>query len=474
MLSFRDAAGRLPGQVPEYVDYLQSVLACTKYATGQNRPCPDHCCALCGAKPTTVFPNALRGAGINLANLDRDGAFPGIDSTGAWKGYSLCVACADLLYVYKNHVADGFLVSVAGERAVVIPETSVDVARRCQFVKRARELARGIDKGQVQLREKKLLDLLSEDRAVTTLTFLWAEFGQRIDEIRGVVNDVLPSRLNDLSKLNEQFAGRDNPVFPERALDEFTYDLSLNIVRPLLRRPGGKKAQAANNSRRLFELRRDLAEAVYRGARLPERFWDEIHETARWHWNELCAKGEAWGTLYEGFSHKKNVSYLTLAGWVRQLARFLAYLRHVRVIMPPIKEPYRPQSDRLKPYFTDESAIDSPAKAFAFLLGVLYGKLLQVQGGRGVNVGANALTWLRRLSLSGRDLPELYVKVPRKNARLWNRGKRGRSRACDRSRRTGSSPGHDIRPRRDHDLLLLVAWPIAGRQDPPLALERTG
>jgi len=438
LLSFRDAAGRLPGQVPEYVDYLQSVLACTKYATGQNRPCPDHCCALCGAKPTTVFPNALRGAGINLANLDRDGAFPGIDSTGAWKGYSLCLACADLLYVYKNHVADGFLVSVAGERAVVIPETSVDFARRCQFVKRARELAQGIDKGQVQLREKKLLDLLSKDRAVTTLTFLWAEFGQRIDEIRGVVNDVLPSRLNDLSKLNEQFAGRDNPVFPEVALDEFTYDLSLNIVRPLLRRPGGKKAQAANNSRRLFELRRDLAEAVYRGARsperfwdeihetwvarepvadpedrLPERFWDEIHETARWHWNELCAKGEAWGALYEG-SSKKNVSYLTLAGWVRQLARFLAYLRHVGVIMPPIKEPYRPQSDRLKPYFTDESAIDSPAKAFAFLLGVLYGKLLQVQGGRGVNVGANALTWLRRLSLSGRDLPELYVKVREK------------------------------------------------------------
>ena len=266
----------------------------------------------------------------------------------------------------------------------------------------------------MQLREKKLLDLLSEDRAVTTLTFLWAEFGQRIDEIRGVVNDVLPSRLNDLSKLNEQFAGRDNPVFPKSALDEFSYDLSLSIVRPLLRRPGGKKAQAANNSRRLFELRRDLAEAVYRGARLPERFWDEIHETARWHWNELCAKGEAWALSTKASHLRRTVSYLTLAGWVRQLARFLAYLRHVGVIMPPIKEPYRPQSDRLKPYFTDESAIDSPAKAFAFLLGVLYGKLLQVQGGRGVNVGANALTWLRRLSLSGRDLPELYVKVREK------------------------------------------------------------
>ena len=82
--------------------------------------------------------------------------------------------------------------------------------------------------------------------------------------------------------------------------------------------------------------------------------------------------------------------------------------------MPPLRDPYRPKTGRLVPYFTEESAIDSPAKAFAFLLGVLYGKVLQVQGSRGVNVGANALTWLRRLSLSGRDLPELYVKVREK------------------------------------------------------------
>ena len=68
----------------------------------------------------------------------------------------------------------------------------------------------------------------------------------------------------------------------------------------------------------------------------------------------------------------------------------------------------------LKPYFGGESAIRGPARAFAFILGVLYGKLLQVQAARGVNVGANALTWLKRLTLSGRDLPELYVKVREK------------------------------------------------------------
>lgn len=72
---------------------------------------------------------------------------------------------------------------------------------------------------------------------------------------------------------------------------------------------------------------------------------------------------------------------------------------------------YEPKMDRLKPYFGPESGIDSSEKAYAFLLGVLYGKVLQVQGAKGVNVGANALTWLKRLTLKGRDLPGLYIKI---------------------------------------------------------------
>ena len=75
---------------------------------------------------------------------------------------------------------------------------------------------------------------------------------------------------------------------------------------------------------------------------------------------------------------------------------------------------YQPQSAALKPYFTEETAIDCKPKAFAFILGVLYGKLMQVQAARGVNVGANALTWLKRLTLSGRDMPEFYIKVREK------------------------------------------------------------
>ena len=75
---------------------------------------------------------------------------------------------------------------------------------------------------------------------------------------------------------------------------------------------------------------------------------------------------------------------------------------------------YKPHTVALQPYFTEETAIDSQSKAFAFILGVLYGKLMQVQAARKVNVSANALTWLKRLTLSGCDLPEFYIKVREK------------------------------------------------------------
>ena len=75
---------------------------------------------------------------------------------------------------------------------------------------------------------------------------------------------------------------------------------------------------------------------------------------------------------------------------------------------------YQPNSDLLKPYFGPESGIDTDQKAFAFILGILYGKVMQVQGAKGVNVGANALTWLKRLTLTGQDLPGFYCKVREK------------------------------------------------------------
>jgi CRISPR-associated protein Csh1 len=416
MLAFKDEQGRLPGEVPQYVDYLQGKLARTKYATAAFPPLDGKTCSLCGTGPVAVYPNALHGAGINLANLDRAGAFPCLDPSAAWKSFALCVACADLLYVYWHHIAWEYRATIAGYNALVIPSLAINPVARRKFAKRLREWVGGLAKvkDQVVLRERQLLNILGEEQAVTTLTVLWAEFGQRLDDIRGVVADILPSRLQDLTGFNRQITAMQSPVFPEWPLDEFEYNLRLTILRPLLRRPGRKAAQSSNDSRRLFDLRRDLADAIYHATPLPERFALETHETARWHFDAVLASGNAWGLLHEG-RKKDGTTYLTVAGWVRQLTRFLHYLRLIGVIpMRATQELYQPACDLLKPYFGAESAIRGPARAFAFILGSLYGKLLQVQAARGVNVSANALTWLKRLTLSGRDLPELYVKVREK------------------------------------------------------------
>jgi CRISPR-associated protein Csh1 len=413
---FEDERGRLPGEAPEYVDYLQEVLAQTKYATGQVPACEGKTCSLCGSGPVAVYPNALRGAGINLFNLDRDGAFPGLDASAAWKGFALCVGCADLLYVYWHHVAEDYRTNIAGYKALVIPSLQSPPSVRRQFATRFREWLAGLDKAKdtVAVREKQLLNILGEERAVTSLTFLWAEFGQRIDDVRGILSDVLPSRLRELVEFHRRIGGAAPPVFPEAELDEFEYNLPLTILKPLLRRPGGKAAQSSNEGRRLFDLRRDVAEAVYHRGPLPERFFDEVHEAARWHFAAVCDTGKPWGLLHEGRT-QDGKTFLTAAGWVRQLARFLHYLRLIGVLpMPDPQQLYQPSCEALRPYFGAESAVRGPERAFAFILGVLYGKLLQVQAARGVNVSANALTWLKRLTLSGRDLPELYVKVREK------------------------------------------------------------
>lgn len=202
MFTVTDHQNRWPGERLEYCIYLTNELPTIKYCTGKTPAIDNQTCPLCGTSGVTIFPNALSGAGINISNVDREGAFPGIDTGQAWKRYALCNACADLLYVYKFHFLkkdsekrNPFITSIAGESAIVIPVAIVDYQAR---------------------------------------------------------------------------------------------------------------------------------QGIWRGG------------------------------------------------------------------------------------------INSQEKAYAFLLGVLYGKVLQVQGARGVNVGTNALTWLKRLTLKGRDLPELYIKTREK------------------------------------------------------------
>lgn len=412
-----DGQGRWPGDRPEYQQYLAQTLADIKYVTGAAPVREQGTCPLCGTRDVTLYPNAVKGAGINFGNMDRAGAFPGIDTAAAWKGYALCLDCADLLYIFKFHLLQDFRGRVAGEGALLLPALLGNPEGRRRFMKDWSDYLSQIktDTGKIGGIEADLMEFYAgREDAQLVLNVLWASFGQVIDDCRGYVTDILPSRLQALSKINASANRWGHPLAPGGPIAEAELRLDLGCLSPLFKRPGSKAAAKANSSPRLFAVKRALAEAAYQGTALddPGPLWDELLITARWYMREAILSGKAWGLTNEGVSKKGQP---TLASWTRHLARFLHYLDMTGVLpMTTDPPPFVPRMEVLQPFFAPGSGLDRTEKAFTFLLGILYGKLLQVQGARGVNVGANALTWLKRLNLSGRDLPALYTRVREK------------------------------------------------------------
>ncbi len=423
LLSVLDPEGRLPGEVDEYLAYLQHILATEKYSTSKLEPIEEGVCALSSLRGT-VYPNALAGAGLNLSNVDRPGVFPRLDDVDAWKKFALSAEMADLLFVYSFHVRDRFLARVAGERALLVPYTDLDPDKRLRFVKSTRErYVPQVRTGEPIVREEgKLERMAAEEEAVMSITILWADFGQKLDNMRGMVTDVLPSRLRAISEVVKDVNEDLVVPFPELEYEgQLRLDVAFNYLGQLLKRPGGKRMEKANKGSRLFDLKRDMAEAVYHGHRIPEvRLWEELREISEAYLLDALQRRDSYGLLSEG-RNKKGETYLTVAGWARHLCRYLYFLRRLEVYPRMDDWRFTPHTERLRSSFGElfqdadgRTGIDSPQKAYAFLLGALFGKLIQVQGARGVNVGANALPWLKRFTLTGKDLPELYVKIREK------------------------------------------------------------
>jgi len=413
-----DTEGKWPGDRREYLQYLESVVAEGKYVTDKAPKHAPATCPLCGAKETVVFPNALKGAGINLSNMDRVGAFASLDVERAWKAYGLCLDCADLLYIFKNHLAKNFVGRVAGRKALLIPSLLGNPESRELFLDDLRKYVKQLEGRSIVSQERYLIDFFADRRdAHVVLHILWATVGQEIDDVVGVISDVLPSRLQDLVYLNRYINGCRHPCFPDQTPDEALLDLGLNVMGSLFKRVGGSKGKGETT----WQAKRMTAEALYHGESLKDLqklLWDEIVDIANSYLSQAVNTRNTWGLVNENITVREGqVESYSLAGWVRHMARFLYYLDQAEVLLMNDEmqgSGYEPEMGQLKPYFTVETGINSREKAFAFLLGILFGKLIQVQGARGVNVAGNALTWLKRLQLTGKDLPELYVKVREK------------------------------------------------------------
>jgi CRISPR-associated protein Csh1 len=416
-LSILDSSSLLPGERQDYRAYLQEILASEKYSTQSIQAVDNQRDALTG-ELTRIYPNSLPGAGLNISNVDRTGVFANLDESNAWKKFSLGAANADLIYTFSFHMRSDFIGRVAGEQALILPHLSFEQEKRQRFVKRFRDYLETLAaRADVAMGEKHLLRLYKDSPdSVATITLLWADFGQKLENVSGIVSDVLPSRLSAISEIINTLKDTNSPIFPVQRVLEAEPDLAMNSLAFLLKRPGGKKSKSSNASARLFEFKRDMAARVYHKQEISlTRFWEEVLATAKAYLMELAESGSDFGLLNEGMG--KKGAFLTLAGWIKHIAKHIYFLRQLEVY-PAMKElNFEPKSPRLKSFFADTKAtagLDSHEKIYAFLLGILFGKVMEVQGARGVKVAANALTWLKRLSLSGQDLPELYTKVREK------------------------------------------------------------
>lgn len=424
-LAAKDSQGRLPGDIPEYRAYLATMLdADKKYAIAKAKPIKIDACPCCGENDVKGYPTGLSKAGVNISNIDREGAFPGISSSNAHLSYAICEHCADILYIFKFHVLENYITYLAGQESLMLPELNLEPKPLGKFLDKFQSYIKEIQKSDnsriVGFEKKKLVGLLKNEEAVCTIDIIWSKEslkGQSMGNLSGQILDVLPSRLRAIAVKNKAFENHPSPFFPKHELDDFKYDLNLSFVQELLRRPGGQKAKNVNKSQKLIELKRLLVEAVYKGKNIPEeRFWEEIMTTAGWYFLDVIEKEKPeMDCLHEGYSEKKGATWITFAGWVKYLAMTLYYFDYmgVRKRMEN-KRTYVPEMEKLKVYFGEDCGVNSDEKSFAFILGILYGRVMQVQGARGVNVGANALTWLKRLTLSGKDLPELYIKIREK------------------------------------------------------------
>ncbi|MCK4543175.1 MAG: hypothetical protein KAU17_13155 [Spirochaetales bacterium] len=422
-LVFQDVTGRFPGDVPEYNDYLSTMIdGDEKYTTIKTAGHIAHQCPLCGRNDFKVYASACSLAGINISNIDRVGAFPGITTQNAHLSFAICANCADLLYIFKFHILEKYLAPITSQNALVLPDLDLHTEKLSRFLRNFQIYTDGLskkDKKAINLERRQLIKVLAESRGITTIDIIWADFGQKMENLRGIITDVLPSRLKQIDNKGREFDNikNINPFFPKHEMDSFIFDANLTFIYNLFHRPGGKKAKVANSSKKLFELKRLLAESIYKKKKIPEkRLWEEIMITARWYLTDILqSDNPVFELLNEGFSEKKNIIWLTLSGWIRHLAMTIEYFKYMEVMeMMESKRTYFPEGKVLKPYFSENSGINNDHKAFAFILGILYGRVMRIQGAKGVNVSANALTWLKRLTLTGRDMPELFIKVREK------------------------------------------------------------
>jgi len=369
-------------------------------------------CSLC-QKETELFPNVLAGVGINIANVDKFGFFPGVTRKNAGKAFPICAPCAEALYAAKVHVFPKLRQRISGHQALIIPHLleSKDSEEGLDIV--TSELKRLLrDIGGAERTESGILKDLSENKGISTVTFIIGDVaGQSVENIRKVIPDVLPSRLSEISRAIEDVNKVNDEYPPNHPWKRSKYPLNgkLGIIRKVLGSPKYSQ-QKGGGGRPPFKPSSidtlNLLSAIFLKRTYPLK--DILSEFS----SKLSY--EFLGAL----SNKdKNRPIYSIRDNIANMVYLLSFLDQLEVIRMNsgnnFVNKYLERHEGLKPLndflSTEAKGLDTREKQYAFLVGLLFGKLISFQQRRGV--ATSGLKWLKGLQLSPQDLMDIFVKT---------------------------------------------------------------
>lgn len=371
-------------------------------------------CSLCHTE-AELFPNVLSGVGINIANVDKPGFFPGVASENAGKAFPICAPCAEALYVAKFHVFSNLRQNISGHQALIIPHLveSEDKSEALEIVTsdfgRLRRDISGAERT-----EAGILKDLAENKGIATITFIIGDVGgQSVENIRKVIPDVLPSRLSEISNAIEEI-NKMHEDYPFKHPWKSKYSPlngNLRIVRDILGMPGYRKPPAGKRSpfKASSVNSLDLLSAIFLKREYPlKALLAEFSSKLSY---------DFLGALSD--DDKNKPIYLIMDN-IANMVHSLLFLNKLGVIeMETGKKfvsKYLEKHEGLKPLndFLNEEArgLETEEKQYAFLVGLLFGKLVRIQLAR--QVSANALRWLKGLQISPQDLMDIFVKTKSK------------------------------------------------------------
>jgi len=410
--------GKYNAEIPELLDYSLVEKPKTIYQTNDAKSfnLSGIKCSLCN-KEGELFPNVLSrdGTGINIANVDKPGFFPNVNRENAGKAFPLCAPCAEALYVAKFHVFRQLRQTISGHQALIIPNLLESENREegLKIVTWALKLLRRDIKG-AERTEAGILKDLADNKGIATVTFVIGDIaGQSVENIRKVIPDVLPSRLSKISAAVEEINKMHDDYSVKHPWKSKYSPLNgnLRIIKDVLgmprylKPPAGKRSPFKAASLNSF----DLLSAIFLKRKYPLK--------------ALLAEFSAklsYDFLDALSNEDKNNPIYSIRHNIANMAHLLLFLDKLEVIeMKSGKNfvsKYLEKHKGLKPLndFLNEEArgLDAEEKQYAFLVGLLFGKLVSIQLAR--QVSANALRWQKGLQISPQDLMDIFVKTKSK------------------------------------------------------------